>query len=525
MSELDDLADEAWTASPARAKELWKRAKKHPDMERSGWTYEWVRKKGYESDHRQDQNQLEWAAIGLAIHGDPRVVPFILARAAERWDFGRMLLPWLETDRIDRARLAAAVRPWLSSDETGVHEWKLAARCLARAGAREDAELVAPRLGICFDAMWSPDASQTVRMEQHAASLGASLLRIGVPRSFVPMLEAVVSVESHSIDRARGTAAQLLASSGVGLDPIARGLKWELDHGHASRVVPGQVLAIGALGRDAPEEARRGLAALVRRAAGDGDEAREMSVAIAAALTDLGMEADLTAAARACLAQDRYGWSDVVHQLVFVLDLVGSRTDLPADLAAPFVREDDSRLHRAAFRALKTRGAKVPETRIADVCTLHHLPASALRDAVGDERWVPRIAVAKELVARPNAEAAPALASTFDALPRERHRDDPRRGTRRHWLRALVATGSAEGHAVVARALAEDPKLVDVAELPAALAKTVATIFLETKDKHLRDDAKHWIAQRTTAPEVVRALEPLGLAPEDFPLRPQGRIR
>ena len=69
MSELDELALDAWTSGP-RAAELWKRARKHGEMLRSAATVEWVRKKGYETETTLDRNALEWAALGLALHGD-----------------------------------------------------------------------------------------------------------------------------------------------------------------------------------------------------------------------------------------------------------------------------------------------------------------------------------------------------------------------------------------------------------------------------------------------------------------------
>ncbi len=517
MSELDALALEAWT-TPARAKELWKLAKKHPAMARSAWAFEWVRKKSYETPTHIFQNQLEWVAIGLALHGDPRVLPFVVGGARSRWDFGRVLLAWLETDRTDRARVAAAVRPWLTSDDTGVHEWKLAARCLAHVGTPDDGVAVAERLGRCFDGMWSPDAGTTVRMEGHAASLGKSLLRLGVPRSFVPMLEAVVASEGRSIDRARGTAALLLASTGAGLDPIARGVRFQIERDLAGRVTYGQILALGALGKVAPAEARRGLAEMIRTVE-QKRETAEMHVAAAAALVDLGETADLVGAATACLGGDRYGWSDRIEQTVFVLDLVAERTDLPPELARPWLHDDDTRLHRAAHRALKRRGAKLPEVRVYDACTLHHTPPETLRAALRDPATVPRSLVVEHFVRHPDPAAAPALREGWAELPPPRHRDDDRRDTRRDWLRALLATGDVDARQVVVRALEADEGAIPVADLPSAFARSVATTFLRTKDKRLRDEAKHWISTRTSEPEVVLTLESLGLAPEDFPRR------
>jgi hypothetical protein len=517
--ELDQLATEAWT-TPARAKELWKTAKKHPAMARSAWAYDWVRKKGYETEHHIFRNQLEWMAIGLALHGDPRVLPFLVARAGARWDFGRMVLAWLETDRTDGPRLAAAARTWIAGDDTDVHQWKLGARCLAYVGTADDGPLVADRLGACFDAMWSPDVSTTVRMEGHAASLGASLARIGVPRSFVPMLESVVSSEGSSIDRARGTAALLLASLGTGLDPIARGVRFQIDKDQANRVTPGQLLALGTLAKDAPAEMRRGLAAMVRAVDAKRDH-DPLHVAAALALADLGESADPVAAATKALAGEPYSWSDQVEQVASTLELVATRPELPVALAVPFVHDDDTRIHRAAYRALKRRGAELPTVRVLDGCTLHHSDPSTLRAALRDPSVVPRSLLVAHFVRHPDPAAAAVLRDGFDDLPRPRHRWDPRRDTRRDWLRALLATGDPSATDVVANALGADEGVLPIDDLPSALARSVATLFLRTKDKNLRAEAKQWLGRRAREPDVVRALAPLGLAPEDFDRSPR----
>jgi hypothetical protein len=520
MSDLDALVLEAWS-EPRRAKALWKVARKDPALARSAWTVEWVRKEGYAQDGRLHRNALESAALGLALHGDPRVVPFVAARAFERWDFARLLLPWLETDRVDGARLAAFARPRLADDGAGVHAWVLAARCLAAVGAPDDGALVAKRLGQCFDAMWTQDAGQIVRMEEHASALGDALLGLAIPRSFVAMLEGVASAESHTIDRARGTAAELLASLGTGVDAIARGLRFELDGGHPSRVVPGQLVALGALGKALPDEARRGLAGLVRRVL-EGDQVRgALVVAAHAALTDLGADTELEAAARRCLAEVRYGWDDTVKAWSFVLELVGRREDLPATLAEPFVREDDLRLHRAAFRALRRRGAPVPETRLVDPCILHTSPPDTLREALLDARTLPRGAVAERLSETATRDDAPALLAALASLPAPRHDGDPRRATRRHLLLALARSGDASALAKIAEVL-EAPggdALAVVEALPSALARTAAHLYLRSKDKRVREQAKQWIAARTSEPEVQRALEALGLTVDDFSRR------
>ena len=142
MSELDRLVDEAWEADAATVKRLWKVAKRLPELSRSAWTVEWVRKRRYEEAGAGSQNLLEAAALALAAEGDPRVVAFLVPRAFERWDFGRLLLAWLETERVDGARLARAVRPFVRGEAAGVHGWILGARCLARVGDAGDRERV-----------------------------------------------------------------------------------------------------------------------------------------------------------------------------------------------------------------------------------------------------------------------------------------------------------------------------------------------------------------------------------------------
>lgn len=519
MGELDRLVDEAWEADAATVKTLWKAARRLPELSRSAWTLEWVRKKRYEEAGAGSQNLLEAAALALAAEGDPRIVPFLVPRAFERWDFGRLLLAWLETERVDGARLARAVRPFVHGEGAGVHGWILAARCLARFGDAGDREILASRLGECFDAMWSRDPSRTVRMEAHASRLAGALLQLGVPRSAVPMLEGVVTAEPAVIDRARGAAALLLASLGTGLDAIARGLRDQLDRGDGQRVVSGQLLALGALGKVAPSEARRALAALVRRVVNASGERAETSVTVVAAeaaLADLGEPSDLLGKARDCLARTRYGWDETVRTWVSILDLVGSRRDLPVELATPFVREEDLRLHRAARRALRERGAPVPEVRLADPWWVAHASPLALREALVDERTLSRTVVARQLGASPDREATPALLAALAALPGARHDSDPRRHAKRAIHGALLAAGAPEGLVLVARAIESDEQLVDVDDLPVSLAPTVVRLHVRAESPRVREGARRWISARLEEPEVARALEAVGFTVDDF---------
>jgi hypothetical protein len=123
------------------------------------------------------------------------------------------------------------------------------------------------------------------------------------------------------------------------------------------------------------------------------------------------------------------------------------------------------------------------------------------------------------LAETPIPAASAALIAGWPHLPAPRHKDDLRQKTRRHWLRGLLATGAPEGHTLVERALAGEPELVPLEELPSPLAGTVVAIYLRQKDKRLREAARQWIGSRCQAPEVARALEAVGLAPEDFPRR------
>lgn len=526
MSELDELALDAWTSGP-RAAELWKRARKHGEMLRSAATVEWVRKKGYETETTLDRNALEWAALGLALHGDPRVVPFLVSRARERWDFARLLLAWLETDRVDRPRLAAAVRSWLDDEESSVHDWKVAARCLAYVGTPDDAPAVCRRLGECFDAMWSPDASMTVRMEEHATSLGESLRRSplveGIPRSFFSMLEGVVSVESHSIDRARGTAARLLAAHGSGLDAIARGLRWQLDHGgHPSRVTPGQLLAVGALGKTTPAEVRAGLGRAIECVRSDSPVSRR-GLAGALALHDLGIPGPPpTTVAADLLAKSEYSSSDVVRNQRFVLECTGERAELPVEPCVPFLFAEDTRLHRAAYRALRARRAgALPEVRPIDACTLHMTPPEALRALVADPAAMPTFLLAAHLARHPDPEAADALASAHDRLLARRAGGIPGDDGESEVLRALLRTGSPAVHDRVARAIEQSPERVPLDDVPSApgLTTSVVRLFTKTKEKRLREAARAWITRHLASPDVRAALEAVGLLPEDFTRR------
>jgi hypothetical protein len=346
-------------------------------------------------------------------------------------------------------------------------------------------------------------------MEQHVASLGASLARLGVPASAAPMLEAVARVEGRSIDRGRGTAAWLLSLLGTGLPSIVQGLRWALTQQHP-QFAPGQVWALGRLGRGGSAVEQRRLVELVRQvvAAADSDSSATITLAGQAALSDLGEPVDLPGAAAHALERcDRYSWSSCLELLLLALELVGSRDDLPVSLALPFLGDEEPRLHRAARRALGSRGAAVPSFEILDAATLAELPVPELEARLA-RPFAPRETLGLQLAASPSPALTPWLLAQWPRLPAPRHREDPRSDARSAWLRALAASHEPEALALTRQVVTDEPGLLALEHWPEELADLVARQFLHGANPRQREGARD-----------VAVLDDLGLAPEDFTRR------
>jgi hypothetical protein len=281
-------------------------------------------------------------------------------------------------------------------------------------------------------------------------------------------------------------------------------------HGH--RIGAGQLLAIGMLGAQSGE-----LAELIAEIPRIDNEAK---VGQALALRDLGRDVDAVGAVRDALAKRRYSGSDTRKQRVFLLGLVAKRSDLPAELAEPYVLDDDVLVHRAAVRALRARGAAVPPTNLYDPMRIAAMSRDDIHAALADDRGIYRSNLALWLGDHPDPSSREPLAAAARRLAADK--DFPKEGPRHYelrWIvRALLAIGGADdvldellrsGNDNVAEPVLRYPDRITI-----GMARGMANVF--ANGKHWKQGvAKQWLAKHKQDPAIARALADHGLAVED----------
>jgi hypothetical protein len=481
---------------------------------------DWARGNGYMRENLMIKDEVDAAALGLALGADPRIVAEIAKMMDDSpWLAERFLDPWLDGDRANLAELVPQARAWMDSKAGGsVYRWTVASRILARVGERDDAALIANVLEPAFDSFFGRgqgfDSAMALMVLQEAVGpMSEALATLGVPAGFVPALEGVCAAETHLVDDARGDCALALASAGVGLDAIVAGVRGQIAKKHGHRIGAGQLLAIGMLGRDRGGE----LAELIAEFPRIGDEAK---VAQAIALRDLGRDIDAVAAVRDGLAKRRYSNTDTRKQRVFLLGLVAKRRDLPAELAVPYVLDDEVLVHRAAVRALRAHGAPVPATNVYDPMRVAAMSRDDIHAALADDRGIYRSNLALWLGDNPDPSSREPLAVAARRLAADK--DFPKEGPRHYelrWIvRALLAIGGADN--VLDELLRNsndnvaEPVLRYPDRITIGMVRGMANVF--ANGKHWKQSvAKQWLAKHKQDPAIARALAEHGLAVED----------
>jgi hypothetical protein len=296
-----------------------------------------------------------------------------------------------------------------------------------------------------FDALWAPTQSFSHAMTMHdlsdaLAPMCDAVARLGVPESLIPALEGMVNADTHTLDDERSPCALALAAAGRGLAAIVAGVRKQLAKKHGHRITSGQLLAIGTLGKAAPADEQAELVALLESLPRLGDEAK---LACAIAFGDLGRPADIAGAVAEMLRD-----GDDKERL-FALGLVERRSDVPAELAAPFVRDHELAVHRAAVRALRARGAAVPELTLYDPMYVAELAASgrdAVHAALADEHGLYRQNLALWIADHPEPSSREPLARAARRMAADDayESDGPYHYELRWIVRALLAVGDAE---------------------------------------------------------------------------------
>ena len=494
-----------------------------PELASAAAILEWARKEGYSRENLLLKDEIDCAALGLALRADPKIVVHINELCDESWLGPKFLDPWAESDRAPMDVLLPAARRWLANPrEAGVELCAVAAKIVARAGNADDAKPIAYVLERLFDMMWDRGGGFGAAMNRMEAretipDLCEAVIRLGVPDDFVAALEAVVSSETHLVDDAKGEAALVLASMGRGLDPILAGLRVQLSKEWGHNVKPETMLAIGELGKREPEARRRELIAEIADFKRAG---RTTAVARAFAVHDLGGGGDPVAALRAAFDMKGHSHSSTADDYEFYARLIGKRADTPTELLEPLVLDQHIEVHRAAVRSLRARGAAVPPFTLYDPLFIGELDRAALHEALQDARGLYRSNVALWLSEHPDPSSRDALVAAARRImtAADFPSDGPAHYELRWIVRGLIRVGGAED--VLAELMMQanrnlgEPVLRYADQLGTGAAPGMVHVY--QTDKYWKVNvAKQWLAKHRQDPAVVSALAEAGLTVED----------
>jgi hypothetical protein len=495
----------------------------------------WANNAGYERENLIIKYELDVAALGLALRADPAILPHVAAIVDDNpWLGSRLLAPWIDGDRGDLAAIAPAARAWLLDREAGaVYRWMVAARLLARVGTPADGKLIADVLEPSLDQMFGRGmgfeaAMSTMVLEEAIEVLCDAIQKLGISETVIAALEGVASADSHLVDDSRGPCALALASVKRGLDPILSGIKGQVDRKHGHRITSEQLEALGRLGE--PERTAE-IRAVLESIAKPSDDAK---LGLALALHDLGIKPiDVTALLREALGKKRYqdDREDAAKKRAAVLAIVGRRSDVPAELAAPYVHSPHPVLQLAAIRVLRDRGAPIPAIDLWDPYRISELDRDQLHAALAARTGLHLGNIALWIVDHPDESSREPLIAFARSLVAEAARTKqpfPSEGPRHYelyWtIYALIQLGGAE-KLFDELLLADDREVCDAVlryceRLGPQIARGMVHVF--TTDKHWRQaTARDWLKKRKSDPRIAAALAELGLAIEDVTRKPK----
>jgi hypothetical protein len=495
-----------------------------PALADAGAVLEWALAEGYSRENLLLRHELEAAALGLSLRADPAIVPVIAGMFDDHpWLGWELLLPWLEGDRADLAALAPKARDWLRDRGDGaVYRWMAGAGVLARAGKPGDAKLIAEVLEPSLDQMFGRGFGFEAAMglsvlEDAIVLLCRAVTKLGISETVIAALEGVANADTHLVDDIRGPCALALASVKRGLDAVIEGVRGQIARDQRPRITDGQLHALGILGLAEPER-RAEIVELLRSLESIlGDE-----LGFECAMFDLGQGGDLTAIVSKHLEPGKLDDEDsLAKRRIRVLDTLARRTDVPAELAQPFVGSQVIALHLAAVRALRARGAPVPgEIELFDPYLVGQL-ASKSRDelhtalAAGRGTFLGNIAL--WLGEHPDPSSREPLAAFARALAAKRVPKDGQGYYDLRWtIAAIVRTGG--GEAAIDELLRHDNEIVSnlaveyADNLGPAIARGMVAAFMRDDKKPVR----RWLTKYKNDPRIAAALVEHGLAIEDL---------
>ncbi len=492
-----------------------------PEIAAAGAVLEWAIAEGYSRENLLLRHELDAAALGLSLRADPAIVPVIAGILDDDPSLGwELLRPWTEGDRADLAALAPKAREWLRDREDGaVYRWMAAASVLERAGKPSDTKLIADVLEPSLDQMFGRGlgfeaAMGMMVLEEAIGVLCRSVAILGLSETVIAALEGVANADTHLVDDVRGPCSLALATVHRGLDAVLAGVSGQIERDHRTRITDGQLHALGMLGAHEPE--RRDEVVEVLRSL---SKTFDSELGFECAMFDLGEGGDLAAIFARHLApepgadDDRRG-----KKYIPALDAIARRTDVPAELALPFIGDVHIPLHLAAARALRLRGVPVPgEIDLYDPYRIGQLDRAQLHAALAAGRGTFLGNVSLWLGDHPDPSSREPLANYARALAAK---GVPRSGQAyydmRWTLHALVRTGGAE--AILDELLRDDNDLISdmVLEyadgLGPAIARGMVHAFTRTDSKQV----KRWLAKYKSDPRIAAALAEHGLAVEDI---------
>lgn len=502
------------------------------ELAAEGVVLDWAKNDGYERENLLIKYEVDVAALGLALRGNPGILPLIVDLLDDNaWLGYRLLIPWIDGDRGDLAAIAPKARAWLLDREDGaVFRWMAAARLLARAGTPADGKLIGDVLEPSLDQMFGRglgfEAAMSNMLTQEAIEvLCEAIQKLGFSETVIAALEGVCAADSHLVDDSRGPCALALASVGRGLDAILTGIKGQLERQHGHRITAGQLEALGMLGAAEPER-KAEIRAVIESIRKLGDDAQ---LGAKLALHDLGAAPiDVASALRELLLKKRYNddQEDAAKKRAAILEIVGRRSDVPAELAAPYVHSEHPVLQEAAIHTLRERGAEVPPIDIFDPFRVNALDRDELHAALAARTGSHLGNVALWLAEHPDESSREPLIAFARSLMTKT--PFPKEGPGHYELYwtvyALIQLGGAD-KLFEELLLADDRELADPVlrfcdRLGPGIAAGMVHVLVE--DKHWRiSTAREWLKKRKSDPRIAAALAEHGLAIDDVTRKPK----
>ncbi|MBA2540573.1 MAG: hypothetical protein H0V17_13105 [Deltaproteobacteria bacterium] len=494
-----------------------------PELAAEGAVIAWAQAEGYSRENLLLEHELEAAALGLALRGDPKILRVISTLFDDDPSLGWTLLaPWLESDRGDLAALAPTARDWLNDrDDGAVYRWMAGASVLARAGKPSDAKRIADVLEPSLDQMFGRglgfEAAMGMMVLGEAIEvLCAAVTMLGISETVIAALEGVANADTHLVDDQRGPCSLALASVHRGLDAVLAGVRGQIERDHRARITDGQLHALGILGAHEPERRAEVLAVLKMTSVIDGE------LGYQCAMFDLGAGGDIASIIRRHLEPRKIDDDDSLSKRrALTLETVARRRDVPAELALPFVGAEDIPLHLAAIRTLRARGVAVPsEIAMFDPLFVEQLAAKGrnhLHAALVEGRGTYLGNLALWLGDHPDPSSREPLATFARALAaRELPNHGPRAYDLRWTIRALVRTGGSDA---VLDELLRHPHEHVGEQVLAYLDQLGPAVARGMVDRYQRDDSKpvrQWLLKYKNDPRVAAALAEHGLGIGDL---------